>query len=70
MCQMIQLSTGLLKGMFVLVLDKNETFKKLTSLKICHTKDEAMDMVFMDQLKRNVLTEEDFDFEDLEDDLE
>jgi hypothetical protein len=70
MCQMIQLSTALLKGMFVVVVDKNEDFKKLASLKICHTKDQAMDLVFEDQLKRNVLTEEDFDFEDLEDDLE
>ena len=70
MFQMIQLSTAHLKGIFVLVLDHKHEFKKLASLKICHTKDEAMDLVFMDQMKRNVLTEEDFDFEDLEDDLE
>ena len=67
---MIQLSTAHLKGIFVLILDHKHEFKQLASLKIAHTKDEAMDMVFMDQLKRNVLTEEDFDFEDLEDDLE
>jgi hypothetical protein len=70
MFQMIQLSTAHLKGIFVLILDHKHEFKQLASLKIAHTKDEAMDMVFMDQLKRNVLTEEDFDFEDLEDDLE
>ena len=70
MFQMIQLSTAHLNGMFVLILDKKEEFKKLASLKICHSKDEAMDLVFENQVKRNVLTEEDFDFEDLEDDLE
>ncbi|MCX6189355.1 MAG: hypothetical protein NTW54_07115 [Bacteroidetes bacterium] len=70
MFQMIQLSTGHLKGIFVLILDKKEEYTKLPSLKICHSKDEAMDMVFADQMKRNLLTEEDFDFDDLEDDLE
>jgi hypothetical protein len=68
--QMIQLSTAHLKGIFVVVLDKASPFKRLHSLKTCHSRDEAMDMVFEDQMKRNVLTEDDFDFEDIEDDLE
>lgn len=70
MFQMIQLSTAHLNGMFVVVTDQKDAFKKLASLKIAKSKDEAMDMVFENQLKRNVLGEDDFDFEDLEDDLE
>ena len=70
MFQMIQLSTAHLKGVFVLILDKNIEFKQLASLNTCHSKDEAMDLIFAAQMKRNLLTEEDFDFEDLEDDLE
>ncbi len=70
MFQMIQLSTAHLNGCFVVVLENKDVFKKLASLKTCNTKDEAMDLIFENQLKRNVLSEEDFDFEDIEDDLE
>jgi hypothetical protein len=69
--QMIQLSTAHLNGIFIVISDagKREEMHSAKSVKFCNTKDEAMDLIFENQLQRNLIVDEEFeedDFDELE----
>jgi hypothetical protein len=70
MLQMIQLSTAHLNGMFVLIAGKKEDVAKMKNIPVCTNKDEAMDLIFENQMQRHLIVEEDFDLGDFEEEAE